>query len=232
MGGVMAFCRAWRSRGRWDRALDLAPDARVVGELRLAPLRVGQVQELDAQLDVPPAVLREQRRAGSSPPPQRVLLVGRPVGQAAAAQRHGEAVVEVGRQAAVHQDGRRQRDEAAVVEAGVHPAQVVVGVEPVVDLPARLEVDAVAPARRAAARRCRRRRRRPARSRGSGSRWRRRGRGGRTAACGRRARSPSALASGVAWPAVATPVPEASVAAERRRRCWRARRSSESPGRS
>src|SRR5262249_22588886 len=40
--------------------LHLAAHARVVGELRLAPLGVGEVQKLERQLEVTPAVAREE----------------------------------------------------------------------------------------------------------------------------------------------------------------------------
>ena len=101
------------------------------------------------ELDVPPAVLREEvEQEVAVAPCSAFVLVGRAVGEVAAAQRRREAVVEVGREAAVHQERRRERDGVAVVEAGVHPAEVVVGVEPSVDLVAGLEVDAPAPARR------------------------------------------------------------------------------------
>src|SRR6185436_18063171 len=47
-----------RLRGAAGRLPDLAPYARRVGELRLAPVGVGQVERLERDLDVAPAILR------------------------------------------------------------------------------------------------------------------------------------------------------------------------------
>jgi hypothetical protein len=44
MAGGDGIGRAWQSSAAGIALLDLAPDARVVGELRLAPLRVRQVE--------------------------------------------------------------------------------------------------------------------------------------------------------------------------------------------
>src|SRR5262245_61044066 len=82
---ILAGLAEARSRG--VAALHLAADTGVVLELRLAPLRVGEIQELDAQLDVAPAVLREQVEQVVALGLQRIALVRGTVGEVATAQR-------------------------------------------------------------------------------------------------------------------------------------------------
>src|SRR4029453_10160101 len=79
--GVLAGLAEARSRA--IAALHLAADAGVVLELRLAPARVGEIQELDAELDVPPAVLGEGGEQVVALALQRVGLVRRTVGEVA-----------------------------------------------------------------------------------------------------------------------------------------------------
>ena len=97
--GVTGFLPGLAKQGRVGaRLLDLAPDARVVGELRLAPVGVGEVQELDASSTLRQRYLREQvEQEVARAPSSESLLVGRPVVEVAAAQRHREAVVEAPR---------------------------------------------------------------------------------------------------------------------------------------
>src|SRR5262249_7039719 len=147
--------------GRLDRALaglgearrvpvpglDLAAHARVVGELRLAPLGVGEVQELERQLEVTPAVAREEIEQVVALCRHRVALVRGPVRHIAAAQGYREAVVKIGGGAAVHEQRNGERHEAAVGEPSMAPAQVVVDEQPPQDLVPGLEVDAPAAAR-------------------------------------------------------------------------------------
>src|SRR5262249_6561586 len=75
---------------------------------------------------------------------ERTVLDRGAIVQVTRAERHLQARQDVGGEAAVHEQRRRQRNRVALREAWVGVREVGVGDEPTEDLVARLEVDAPA----------------------------------------------------------------------------------------
>src|SRR5207249_4480542 len=139
----------WVTLRREAARHDLAPYAARVGELRLAPVGVREVEQRERRLDVPPAPACDEVEERVAARDEAPILDRGAVVEEAEAERGREAVAEVEREAAVHEERRRERDRVTVAEARVGVGEVVVGGEPACHPEEALDVDAVAPARAA-----------------------------------------------------------------------------------
>src|SRR5581483_1202742 len=111
---------------------ELVRETRVVVELGLAPFGVRQIQKLQRELDVPPAIRADEIQEEVAARLDRAVLVRRPLAEESAAQARGEPVLESRREPSVHEQRRGERHrEPARPEARVGVAQVVIGEEPV-----------------------------------------------------------------------------------------------------
>src|SRR5213594_1378589 len=137
----------WVTLRREAARHDLAPYAARVGELRLAPVGVREVEQRERRLDVPPAPACDEVEERVAARDEAPILDRGAVVEEAEAERGREAVAEVEREAAVHEERRRERDRVTVAEARVGVGEVVVGGEPACHPEEALDVDAVAPAR-------------------------------------------------------------------------------------